>query len=311
MAVLLYHRDFDGMASAGIALRFTQDAFGLRFSEYRSVDYSDGNSWYPGWPDAAHQQPFAVVDFQYHPYALLWADHHPTAFPAQSIGSFAERLSAGDAVCWDRAQPSCAAVLARWAQGSEVWPNVLRAANKIDQAAYESVEEIFTSDAPEICINRINHELIETERTKIIDALAEDDLESAAWLVREKSREQKKLQWRQLQAAATAVTRIGRVAVLDGIASNLGFVRFAPLYYYPDADYQAHVYSTGSGVGLSISINNWGGQDRIHLGNWLRHHGGGGHAKAAGCQISSNAAPSAYAKCWEVLHQLISTINAT
>ena len=67
---------------------------------WSSVNYDQRRDWMSFGGD----EPFAIVDFHFHPAAKYWFDHHPTTFLTPELRAAyepSERWS------WDETSPSC------------------------------------------------------------------------------------------------------------------------------------------------------------------------------------------------------------
>lgn len=290
---------------------------GIPATQYRSVDFNDGGTWSGAWPSAAGTEPFAVVDFLYHEHALAWLDHHPTTFSGDLREHYEQRLIAGDLVVWDASKPSCARLVAEWSRTLPNFTATVAAADKIDQAAYASVDEYYFSTDPAILINHCNSDLTEQQREGIISGLAQDDIESALWTVRDLARETQARRQYDLDIAEKYTTRRGRLAITDCVAGTIGHARFAALAMYPDADYHATLYLRDRAVSLSVGINPWKSvTNTIPLGAWLRNRtglytpAGGGHPYAAGFSLSSTQHSNPHQECWAIINDLAAHLNA-
>src|SRR3989338_9445721 len=96
---LYYHDDLDGVASGAILYDFFGDFLSCTPMEY-SAHLQEN-----------YQPPFVLVDFQYHPAANWWIDHHASAFKNPEHKA-AYRDNAQH--CYDPSAPSACGLVARF-----------------------------------------------------------------------------------------------------------------------------------------------------------------------------------------------------
>src|ERR1043166_9624561 len=154
-ATLYFHSPcFDGIVSAVLALDFLEGSQSWTFKDLRPVDYDHRDSWL----SEKHNQPFAVVDFLYHPDAGFWADHHQTSFLAPSLKHSFEKQKNPYHI-YNSSSGSCAMLLWRvlrqcFKHRNRRYAELVRWADKIDAARYTSVEEAISGSHPALNINR-------------------------------------------------------------------------------------------------------------------------------------------------------------
>lgn len=297
--ILLYHNDFDGLASAAILRRQLID-WHMPVTKCVPVDY--GTEWLP-WPATAPNEPFAVVDFQYHPCAIVWIDHHATTFSsAQQHAHFQLRQAAGDSVVWSAAAPSCAQVVDSWLGSKH--PTVVAAANKIDQSNYASAEEFLLERSPETDLAHTVRTVTAGQQQQLLDALEEDDIEGAAWVVNDAAATAAARRRHLLKDVHNRCWMVKTAAVYN--ATETTHLRFAPFMVYPDALLTCVVSNRRDG-GFLINLykNPWKAGCNHHLGNQLQRLGGGGHAGAAVLQLPD----SGLEETWRTARQLIDILG--
>src|SRR5689334_21879398 len=136
---------FDGIASAVLVTAWLENQNDWSSSVLHVVNYHLRNDWLK----IKLEQPCAIVDFLYHPDADFWADHHSTPFlgisrpPTNKLKYFIYDSSAG----------SCAYLL--WSHlckklkyRNDRFAELVKWAEKIDAARYESVDEALSASAP-------------------------------------------------------------------------------------------------------------------------------------------------------------------
>src|SRR5712664_463152 len=150
-ARLYFHSPcFDGIASAAIARSFLVRRRQWPDPELTVVDYGVRDQWCA----TPFPQQAAVVDFLFHPEAAFWADHHATTFLEPSAAS--SFRSDEETKLYDPSAASCAGLLQSWlrrrGQAEAQFDALATWADKIDSAAYESVDEALFPVAPALRI---------------------------------------------------------------------------------------------------------------------------------------------------------------
>src|SRR6266404_8037887 len=144
---------FDGAVSAAIASDYLEHVRGYSKTYLHGVNYEIRTRWLT----TRLQRNSAVVDFLYHPQAILWADHHSTAFLNADVKRDYERRREPD-IIYDKAASSCAKLLySRWRRSLGRLLTHYREpvfwADRIDSARYESIGAATRFRAPALQIN--------------------------------------------------------------------------------------------------------------------------------------------------------------
>ena len=157
---------FDGMVSAALLADFLVDRASWSEVALVGVNYHEKHDWLARRLD----RPAAVVDFLYHPHADHWADHHVTTFLSEAARADFEKPEdekrkdepgqderKPKVRVYDQGAHSCAGVLWRHLESEHCfrldrYEEAVRWADKIDSAAYDSVEEAVRGDAPALRI---------------------------------------------------------------------------------------------------------------------------------------------------------------
>ena len=296
--LVLYHDDFDGIASAAMVANYLRFNYSIVPSavRFQSVNFHLDGVWgQPTLPFARPDEEIVIVDFRYHPSAWMWFDHHPNPFLNEEHRAhyYAEALPGFKELNWS--EPSCGELIfKRWCiEQPDIpwhWEELARAATKIDGARYDNPREPYGSLAPAIRIDRALRHLTEGEKSELIRRLMTGVLEKGLDFVKK----QAELSYRQDQATldryGDLVTLEGNVAVVDLVDTDIPFLRYAPYHLYPDAEYSVSIFPHGSvvgGVSFSISHSAWKGSSPINLGALVKGNipGGGGHPFAAGASF--------------------------
>jgi hypothetical protein len=309
-AYLYFHSPcFDGIASAVLALDFLEGSQDWTFKELLPVDYDRRN----GWLSEKHSQPFAVVDFLYHPDAKFWADHHQTSFLEPALKQY----------CIERRNPyhiynakrgSCAMLLwsvlrRRFKYQERRYAELVRWADKIDAARYSSVQEAIRGPHPALKINRslaINKD--PAYSAWLVTRLRKDSLRTVARLheVVEKSNEAQALIRAGLERLSETVhLDDAGIAVFDIDTSNVLVNRYAPYYFFPKARYSLGVVRTPNGTKITAMRNPWRQFPSVYLGKLFERFGGGGHRRVGSLLLRGSDSRDAE----RVMEQLLNEIR--
>lgn len=292
--IVYYHRDFDGIASAAIlaeALEATGREKDVRWSGVnfdRTLD----------WERFGAGQRFALVDFHYHPRAIYWFDHHPTAFlePAHEA---AYRES--DTHKFDPAAPSCPPIILGHAK--ERWgfvppphfDDLVKWSNVIDAARFGSAEQALFGREPAIRVARAmtcapdyawHDRIVHLMRGRaLVQVAADSDVER---LYERSSRNRD----HALEAFPSHVLERTATSLFADLRSKkIRRERFAPFYLHPELHYAVTLLPTRAGVHITAASNPWNRppEDGIHLGELMKEYGGGGHKGVGGCNPPDDA----------------------
>lgn len=270
---------FDGAVSAAIAGDVLQRLLGWERIELYPVNYDLRQRWL----SEKLGERSAVVDFLYHPSAMLWADHHETTY----LPGVSRTPVEGQIALYDRTALSCARVLydqtlTKYADLRGKYRDWVGWSDKIDGARYDSVEEAMSGGSPAL---------------RISAALALDrDRSLSVWLAEH-------VQRHTIAEIAEAPTvrrdagvffdRVGRgLSCLRGAArmNKEGIVvfdvkspddaivsRYAAFYLFRDARYSVGVVRWSRGAKITAMRNPWIEFDSAPLGVFCEDLGGGGH----------------------------------
>lgn len=295
-ASLYFHYPcFDGLVSGVLAWDFLDRHEGWTINEFLPVDYTLRDAWLK----TKLKKPCAVVDFLYHPGATFWADHHETTFlDPRSKASYQQRKDKSRAL-YDNRSPSCATLLYRHFRKSfsarPHFKELVKWAQKIDSAAYSSVEEAILGDAPALQINRslLAEDLDRPGYARfLITQLREHDLTYVASLKEVQLREKKvrrSLERGLKKAKAESRLEAGDIVVLDARKNSRQLVsRYAPYFFQPNARYSIGIVRTPDLIGITAMRNPWRKFRSVSLGRALEKFGGGGHQRVGAVRLPAS-----------------------
>jgi hypothetical protein len=165
-------------------------------------------------------------------------------------------------------------------------------AEKIDTAAYSSVEEAILGDAPALRISRTLSMEDESGAEYVrflLRQLRDHDLSYVADLDDVKRREN-----RVRRGILSGLKRVkaklkvepGDVAVFDARTDgNQVISRYAPYYFAPNARYSIAVVRSPAGIRITAMRNPWRTFRSIPLGRAFARFGGGGHQRVGAVQL--------------------------
>lgn len=292
--IVYYHRDFDGIASAAIlaeALEATGREQGVRWAGVnfdRTLD----------WESFGAGQRFALVDFHYHPRAVYWFDHHPTAFlePGHEA-AYAE----SDTHKFDPTAPSCPPIIlahavARWGfQPPAHFADLVKWSNIIDAARFGSAEQALFGREAAIRISRAltcapdyawHDRLVLLLRGRSLVQVAADSDVERCYERSSRNRDH------ALEAfPAHVLERTAHALFADLRSKKIRRERFAPFYLHPELHYAVTLLPTRAGVHITAASNPWNRppESGIHLGEMMKEYGGGGHHGVGGCNPPDDA----------------------
>jgi len=302
---------FDGIASAVLLVDYLR-AQGRTDVHLQPVNYHLRANWLT----TPLERPAAVVDFLYHPDATFWADHHATAFLTDAARVEFEARQPDRRLVYDRQADSCAGLLWRHlaTQFEHCNPRLeelVRWAEKIDAARYDSVAEALASDVPAM---RLNASLaaapsVEEHCVNLVRALAERSVAEVA-AQPEVSGPADQVLSRQRQGLETIRGGIrltdDRIAVFDVSDDSGAINRYSPYHVFPEARYSAGIIRGRQGMKITSMRNPWKEFDCAPLGKLCEALGGGGHERVGSIALAneSGADPA------DLLARLIAGIRA-
>jgi len=258
------------------------------------IGYAARNAWLKDPGDGS----FAVCDFLYHPRAVAWADHHPTAFerPADEA-HWRGRVDTGW-FWYDPSARSCAALLQRVAaeRGVDVshLEDLAALATKTDSADYSSPEEAVYGQSPGLRLARaLVHEPTDSWLEELVRVLRSADISSVA---------KRPEVVRRVHAAdermGIALKRLGsRLLVESGVARFTWDLSWGPLNRYapyllaPNARYSIGVLLDERADTSKVTAmrNPWLSFQSIPLGQLMGEYGGGGHERVGSVVLTGDA----------------------
>jgi nanoRNase/pAp phosphatase (c-di-AMP/oligoRNAs hydrolase) len=280
-----YHRDFDGVVSAALVLRWFKKEQQAEVNELRAVDYGEP------WSERQLTKPNVVVDFLYHPDATYFWDHHSSPFLSSKWSShYEERKKRKDTVWWDPARPSCASLIADTLPSLDLDPDVselVQWATRIDAARYSSVDQVFAAEAPALQLNLALVSAPDDFYASVVRLLVENPLHSAAKSpdIQSRTERARLLQRRELEHFQEQIHSRDLIVSADTSDRILYYSRYAPYYFLPNAFYSVVLHREVSGYKILCMRNPWREFDSLDLAGLCRPYGGGGHPRVAAIRL--------------------------
>jgi len=282
-ASLYFHSPcFDGIASSVLTWDFLEVVEHWKIERLVPVNYELRDTWL----SANLPSPSAVVDFLYHPQAKFWADHHQTTFLSDRARlSFKRRRDPW--LIYNEKAGSCAALLwvhllKRFSYKNPVHEELVKWADKIDAARYDSVEEAVLGDAPALEI-RLSLGLADSENyvTDLVAALRHSTLEQVVKLpwVKKRIEKARRLSQAGLKRLAKGSRVEGDIVVFDVNTIGVLINRYAPYYFHPRARYSIGILRSAEGAKITAMRNPWWDFPSLPLGKIFERLGGGGHQR--------------------------------
>lgn len=273
---------FDGTISAVLTALFLQKFRNWRITNIYPATYAQQKEWLQLRLD----RHSAVVDFLYHPQAEFWADHHSTSFlTAQCRADFESRRS--DSLFYDETSGSCASLLwrnlRRFFPADERLEEMVRWAEKIDSAAYESVQEALSSRHPALILSRslaveadaryLGFLVRRLQRRSLGETAAEHE-------VRRRVDHFDALSEAGLKRVQDSIRVQDHTAIFEADTDGVLINRYSPYYFYPDALYSVGItHSPDATTKITAMRNPWRNFESVNLGQFMRQFGGGGHQR--------------------------------
>ncbi len=292
-AALYFHYPcFDGLVSGVLACQFLEEHEKWNIGDLRPVDYTLRESWL----SSELKKPSAVVDFLYHPNAEFWADHHQTSMLTRAAEEDFQRRRGVACLLFDARARSCASLLFRHLRRSLAdkahFKEMVEWAEKIDSAAYSSVQEAILGDAAALQINRtlaMEDESGPEYAQFLLRQLRNHDLRYVASLDEVKRREgrvRRSILSGLQSVKAKLRVEPGDVAVFDARRKDDQVIsRYAPYYFEPNARYSIAVIRSPESIRITAMRNPWRSFRSIPLGRAFARFGGGGHQRVGAVQL--------------------------
>ena len=298
---------FDGVASAVLAKTALEMGSKSVVRKILPVTYDVRTSWL----STRLEKHAVVVDFLFHPDAEYWADHHTTSFLDQSaVQAFRSRASRKKWL-YDPSARSCCSVI--WQScGSAVENRVLFEdlvswADKIDSAAYASVDEAIFGEQPALRIN--TSLLVDADADYfefLVGSISRRGISATAQSRQVKGRVRKARQMitRGLQLAKKVIRLEGDVAVLraDETADSI-VSRYTPYLFFPNARYSIVSSHSADMTKVTAMRNPWIQFESVPLGPLFSQFGGGGHDRVGSVELRDGTV-SADTVLANLLHEL-------
>jgi len=297
---------FDGIVSAVLVSLFLEKSRGWRFKRIEPVNYGLKKTWL----DTSLPERSVVVDFLYHPHAEFWADHHPTTFLTEQVKADFEQRRGAFRI-YDKQSGSCALLLWRNVgetfRGDRRLEEMVHWAEKIDSAAYDSVEEAFSSVHPALILSRslavdADHQYC----TFLVNRLRRTSLQEVARAEAVQTRfgRAQDLGWLGLERVRQTVRLEGDVAVFEANGEGALINRYSAYYFYPKAHYSIGVTRTEHSVVVTSMRNPWLDFESLNLGEFMREFGGGGHQRVGSVVLGKERGVEAHGIVERLLEKL-------
>ena len=294
-ATLYFHYPcFDGIISCILAWDFLEKTRRWNFVRFGPIGYHIR----PTWVLEELKKPCAIVDFLYHSDATFWADHHPTAFVTPQLQAEFEAQKRSECMVYDKSARSCASLLSTiWKglpQEKKRFAEMVLWADKIDSAAYASVDEAIFGKAPALQIHLSLMSKNDNEYCRLLlRELRTKDLSHVASLPEVRARY---LEVQNRTIAGLEHLRQHIQLLSDGIvffdvkSSDTEIInRYAPYHFFKNARYSIAVLRSDNEVKITAMRNPWREFESVPLGKIFEDFGGGGHRRVGSVLIPSNA----------------------
>jgi hypothetical protein len=291
--ILIYcHRDFDGIASAGLFIRYLL-ALGITQKEDIKTTFADYGDIKSFAVKKFKNTNLIVLDFPYHPDAAVWIDHHKTSFVIAKPEKIGYRL------LWDDKAKSCPELLVKYIKKNnpEVYDAVIGEyeavvffSKVIDSALYKTPEAVYNYANPFFALNQLmNDEKGDYYKKRFLDAIVNDCLISM-FTSRAFSAKQKNLinQYKLVLANIdTFAEKHENILILDYIKAGLPFYRYIGYIKYPTVLFTITLTTVNGKYHLGAGFNPWAGESPINIGEIFSKIGGGGRLNVGAVLVNS------------------------
>jgi hypothetical protein len=299
---------FDGIVSCVLTWDFLETGQGWKVNLLRTVNYHSKSTWLY----TQLQTPCAVVDFLYHPQAEFWADHHLTTFLTEEAERDFKKRKSRWLIYSDRSG-SCAMLL--WTHLAESfsyrnpqYEEMVRWADKIDSARYESVSEAILGDAPALTISRsLGLKSSEEYCEYLVRELRFKSLGEVARLpeVWERSEQVRSMVESGLERFAESSKLEDGIVIFDVDTKGVMVNRYSPYYFFPEARYSIGIMRSPSGAKITAMRNPWMEFPSVPLGKMFKEFGGGGHQRVGSVLLDQDQS----ARARTIMERLIKEIR--
>lgn len=297
---------FDGIISGVLAILFLEKARGWKFETIEPVNYGLKKTWL----DTSLPKRSAVVDFLYHPQAEFWADHHPTTFLTDRVRADFEQRK-GSFRIYDKQSGSCASLL--WLNmgkslgDDQRLKEMVHWAEKIDSAAYNSVEEAFSSDHPALILNKsLAIDAASQYCTFLVGRLRRASLGAIVQAAEVQTRFAKaqELGSLGLERVRQTIHLEGDVAVFEANSEGVLMNRYSAYHFYPKARYSIGITHTKHSIVVTSMRNPWLDFESLNLGEFMTQFGGGGHQRVGTVVLDKERSAEAHGIARRLLEEL-------
>jgi oligoribonuclease NrnB/cAMP/cGMP phosphodiesterase (DHH superfamily) len=295
---LYFHNDFDGVASAAVMLDYFRKT-GDKVERFCPVDHTMSDEWskdtffVKNKYFARSSNAPIILDFPYHPGAVFWFDHHPSAFRRPE---WERKFKATKHLNFDVSYLSCCRlVVDRLAENFGYKPpprikDLAKWLDIIDAARYTSAAQTIKFESPALKINAcIDREALSANRLKkYAELLSELPFpgvlkDASVSTVFEKIKRDHRAALRYYKNESKLS---GNVVTIDETPIARAIARFAPLYFHPEAAFLIRMRREKTGKRpwrISAGVNPWNTPDKFPpIGKLLSRWGGGGHDAVGG-----------------------------
>ena len=288
MTHVFFHNDIDGVFSAALDLSHSVSSDVVLHSVSSIMRGAEFKREIDSVPK---NEDIMIFDYQYHPRAKLWVDHHYN----ETMGS---NEVINDNISFNHKSDSATEMVWKYLKylnpSTEMGDRVsylIKSANMIDTAAYPSAEYIFTSLDPAMQLRAYLECTYPTDMMycRIVEAMVSCNLDIEKSLKR-------------LNIGPDSVGEIYRRAlkIKDRIEiyGKLSVIRQRTTYQHPryaecfasKAKFNIRVMDAHKQYKISIGYNKWYGEpNNVDLGRYVAKHpmtiNGGGHFNVCGCMI--------------------------
>ncbi len=296
---IYYHMDMDGIGSAVMLALYLNKKHEHSIDEFVfiPVDFDIDKNWH----QFNVKQPSAILDFLYHPNALVYFDHHQHPFVTEQ---FKKDYYSREGNTWIKLDKHASSVVdllfheldeffqVAYPGRYEDLEDFVRQIDRIDTGQYEIASSWSTS---ETYCDKINLILNNRRTANFCNELIHDLLRNNPGKLFKRKRyrvlleEAQQLLEEERVKIREALVRDNGVVLYDTVApTRIPFYRFIPYEFFPDTHFVVAIYTKESSYEVSVGKNPFQPPPFFkNIGEICQRFGGGGHEYVGGITVPS------------------------
>lgn len=299
---IYYHRDLDGVSATVTLMLYLAQEYGRKAKGIATIPVDFDKKAI--WQDYDVKQPSAILDFLYHPKALIYYDHHKKPFVNKGFEDSFNLRRQGKLFRLQRGGSSTTKLVfddlieffrGRFSGQFEMIQQMVAETDGIDRARFADVDEWLRSGTPTGKLNRILNQVKDDDfYNKVIQDLCHKDIDTV--LARPEYQrilvEAEERQAWEVESVRRILERDNDVVIydsaIDKAVPSYPVFRLLGYKFYPEALFTVGIYKKMSHYEVSVGKNPWKpGIPDIDVGSLCISLGGGGHDDVGGVTLKT------------------------